>query len=344
MSFPFVSRGARLDRSSGFTLVELLVVMTIIGILVSLLLPAVQRSRESARITQCANNMHQIGLAAITHEQDATFFPTGGWCWGWAGDPDRGFGHRQPGGFFYNLLPFLDAKNLHDMGAGMPDAQKRDAISLATQTPIAMFNCPSRRRAIAYPYIHGSPYANMTKPSVIGRSDYAANGGDNPPGGISFGVSTLSAGDADIPKVLPTMTTNGTSFSPDICLQGTGVCYMLSQVKLANINTGASNLILAGEKYLDPDGYFTGTLGSDDQGWNLGFDYDVIKWGTTSTPPTQDQPGNDLWTSFGSAHSNTAQFVFCDGSVHSIAYTVDPSVFPLLCSRTHNKTIDPSKF
>src|SRR6185295_13979573 len=134
----------------GFTLVELLVVIAIIAILVGFLLPAVQQAREAARRIQCANNLKQIGLAALNHESANKFYPSNGWGWAWVGDPDKGVGPTQPGGWIYNVLPYLEQQALHDSGAGLTGAAKSAALAKMTTTPVAAFNCPSRRKAIAY--------------------------------------------------------------------------------------------------------------------------------------------------------------------------------------------------
>ena len=122
-----------------FTLVELLVVIAIIGILIALLLPAIQAAREAARRTQCKNNLKQIGLAAQNHLNTQKFFPTGGWGYHWVGDPDRGYGMNQPGGWGFTLLPYIEESAIFNMGRGMSGAAKMTAPGQMMATPAPFF-------------------------------------------------------------------------------------------------------------------------------------------------------------------------------------------------------------
>jgi len=176
-----------------FTLVELLVVIAIIGVLVALLLPAVQAAREAARRTQCSNHLKQIALGSQMHIDAHGHLPTCGW--GWVGDPDRGFGRDQPGGWCFNLLPFMEQRNIHAMSAdGEPervtDGQKARAKAMI-ETPVEFFNCPSRRSQGVFENTHPNAPVNAEKPAVIARSDYAANAGDRAPGSAGFGPLLL---------------------------------------------------------------------------------------------------------------------------------------------------------
>ena len=129
----------------GFTLVELLVVITIIGILIALLLPAVQAAREAARLTQCENNLKQVSLAALNHEQVQGWLPSCGWSDYFVGDPNAGFGPLQPGGFLYNLLPYMEQMSLHDLSPNSPRSSVRfgQQSMQMVQTPVTAFTCPT---------------------------------------------------------------------------------------------------------------------------------------------------------------------------------------------------------
>jgi prepilin-type N-terminal cleavage/methylation domain-containing protein len=155
---PMQSSWAR-KRIQGFTLVELLVVIAIIGVLVALLLPAVQAAREAARRTQCINHLKQIGLASINHNDSQGFLPSGGWGWYWVGDPDRGAGKDQPGSWIYHIFPYAELQNLHQLGSdGQSDVitvGQRNGVAQAMETPVSFINCPSRRPAKTYAHPSG---------------------------------------------------------------------------------------------------------------------------------------------------------------------------------------------
>ncbi|MEE8452584.1 MAG: DUF1559 domain-containing protein [Thermoguttaceae bacterium] len=337
---------------AGFTLVELLVVITIIGILIALLLPAIQAAREAGRRTTCKNNVGQLSKACALHLERHKFFPTGGWAWGWAGEPDRGFTKRQPGGWLYNILPFIEQDALHNKGTGGDRVKGRERA----ETAVSTFYCPSRRRVAGYPYMKpGEEYINIDPPSpTIGRSDYAACGGDNASGGECDwkGPDTYADGKS--------MSDSDWAGHGGTYQNATGVIFRRSEVKDAQITDGFSSTYLLGEKYLTSSYYVTGEGKGSDQGWDVGYDYDTIRW-TNDAPDYMPQQDRALETddlsspksiarinksirAFGSAHSAGFHMAFCDGSVKPIRYSIDADVHRLLGNREDGQAIDGSDF
>ena len=128
-----------------------------------------------------------MGKGAASHVAAVRHFPSGGWGAAWMGDPDGGFGKLQPGGWMYNLLPFMELKSMHDMaktgGTSTVQAtpQKKALISGMCQIPLGVFNCPTRRKLIAYSGDVGieaeGDYVDAGRIPYHARSDYAGCGG-----------------------------------------------------------------------------------------------------------------------------------------------------------------------
>ena len=329
-------------RRGAFTLVELLVVIAIIGILVALLLPAVQSAREAARRLQCANNLKQMGLGAHTHLSAFNHLPAGGWGWGYVGDPDRPTDWKQPGGWMYNLLPYMEQQNLHDMPKGITDKDQRlKATTNMAMVPIGGYHCPSRRAAKLYPHVTAASQdpINANKLEMVSRSDYAAAGGDNevhPASAGTFSVqgpSSYNVGDA-----------SGDVFGKLKDL-ATGIYFPGSALEVQEINDGLSNTLLYGEKYLNPDAYSTGKDGGDNEFALMGDNEDIVRWTGLSTAyqPRQDTNGFGNSKPFGSAHSSGFNGVLADGSVRSFNYSVDREVLRRLGNRRDGLVLDQSK-
>jgi prepilin-type processing-associated H-X9-DG protein len=120
----------------------------------------------------------------------------------------------------------------------------------------------------------------------------------------------------------------------------TGVCYVRSAIKTSEISDGTSNTNLYGEKSLDAQYYNTGLGPADNQSMYSGQDWDNVRTANAAYPPMQDRLGANLYYSFGSAHPSGCQFVFCDGSVHSISYNVDGVVHARLGNRRDGEAVD----
>jgi prepilin-type N-terminal cleavage/methylation domain-containing protein len=304
----------RLRRA--FTLVELLVVIAIIGVLIALLLPAVQSAREAARRTQCANHLKQLGLAFHGHLSMWDTFPTGGGYYGatrkkTAGGTPVGF-KEQTWSWGYQILPLLEQQQLFDH----PDDK------FVAGTPIEMYFCPSRRPPVA---ISAGPW--QSRKELRAQNDYAGNAGsprrqdkDDRP---SLGATgRLSKGK------------NGVIRSNDY-----------EPVNASSIEDGMSNTFLLGEKRLNYMFAESENQAGDNDGYVGGYQEDVVRWGYYV--PAPDYNGAHLKSNqlhpknyqFGGPHPGVVLMLYCDGSVHPISYDVKLETFRALSIRNDGDVV-----
>jgi prepilin-type N-terminal cleavage/methylation domain-containing protein len=319
MSLSLQARGVAQRRA--FTLVELLVVIAIIGILVALLLPAIQMAREAARRNDCRNQLKQFAVAAHNHLDATKVFPSGGHGWGYAGDPNTGIGKTQVGGWTYQILPYIEYNDTYILGKGLPIAARKKAIKTAIETVIPLYFCPTRRRPAAVVYTHGTSYENADRPSVIVRNDYVASAGSD-----KAGIQPRLNTDADFKNA---------------SLNGITLCG--KEVKVKGVTDGLSKTLLYGEKALNLAKLedYNGDH-DNDQGWDLGYDWDIIRW-TDQAPVPDLNLTNQDWgpfrNCFGSSHPAGLQVAMADSSVHSISLEINVRLFRILGSRNDNQIL-----
>ena len=279
--------------TGGFTLVELLVVIAIIGILVALLLPAVQAAREAARRTQCVNHLKQIGLAMVSHAEQHILYPMGRGPFFGADEEPPGLNDQYSVSWAYRLLPFLEEHAIHD--AWDPtERHDSDANIVTFRSPVAVFFCPTRRPPAADRDFHNQG-GTTARPGVAAGSDYAGNAGPWTQYGNEVG------------EVDPTRS---------------GVLYTFSRVKPSKVIDGTSNTLAVGEKHIPPgdDHIEQGdtAIFSGDSPWTI-FRATALGFPTSPFDPERSK--------FGSEHIRSAHFVFLDGHVRSLDYSTSIDVF-----------------
>jgi hypothetical protein len=306
-------------RIAGLTLLEVVIVLAICGMLLQLMLPAVQAAREAARQLHCANNLRQIGLAIGSHHDAFARYPSGGWHFTWVGEPERGTGRDQPGSWIFNLLDYFDQPTLRRAGWAQTGAARDAALAGRCRTPLGLFVCPTRRDAAAYPQTwNRQPWTRggqLQEPlDWSAKSDYAANVGDGPSTEFDWrwlGPESLEAGD-DPTFVWPSRD------------EYTGIIFGRSQVRQRQVRDGLSQTYLVAEKYLDPLHYETGEDFGDNENLFAGFNNDVCR--TTIVPPRRDQAALDWRNGFGSAHAHSWRALMCDLTVRALRYDLDPEI------------------
>jgi type II secretory pathway pseudopilin PulG len=305
-------QSCRARPRGGTTLMELLVVLGIVAVLMGLLLPAVQKVRESANRLSCENNLKQIGLALLQfHDVYGVFPSNGGWnpkqtildvngqptyvftkdndvpfafYWG-VGEPGVS-PWQQSGSWAYSILPFIEQQNVYSQRAWT------EAVKI--------YVCPSRRQALPQLVVsdeHGSYWGGGW---VWGKIDYAGNR-------LLFPNRPYCMG-------------------------------------LRAITDGTSQTLLVGEKAMAPQDYSSGTWYWDEPFFMGGSD-GTVRDGTRILQDSRAlEEGCQYRRNWGSAHIAGAQFVFADGSVHQVFYATPQNVVAALLTPAGGEVVNDDFF
>jgi prepilin-type N-terminal cleavage/methylation domain-containing protein len=285
----------------GFTLIELLVVIAIIAVLIALLLPAVQQARESARRTQCKNNLKQLGLALHNYENTSKLLPPGyitgasttvaGYSWGCM------------------ILPYMEQSTIYN-------SINFNAAAGSLPQQLSAWKCPSDPNSIGlstYNSVTGSQNngvwtTNPTVPSTNNaKSNYVGNGGS---AGLSIGA-------------------------------GNGVFFINSNIQLAAVTDGLSNTFFGGERHQGLGSAAWGVAVADDSWDNVNNVVVVGGAGNTGRQVLGCGASNLQKSSsgFGSMHVGGCHMLLGDGAVRFVSENVYLPTFQNLCARNDGNVV-----
>jgi prepilin-type N-terminal cleavage/methylation domain-containing protein/prepilin-type processing-associated H-X9-DG protein len=301
---------------SGFTLVELLVVIAIIGILVAMLLPAVQAARESARRLQCGNNLKQIGLAILNYESQNGTLPTSVAHYDEGGIQGTGFG------WSVGILPHLEQQALYQAldytgtafpaGKGAFNAQNHQYI----KQPLAIYRCPSDSpRQLVKTNVWQAVPANLP----LAVANYAGVIGPH-----DVGDASVFGGEDDCHN----FTVSGKKRCSGVLWRHS----IMAPVKVFSYRDGASNTFLVGEVLPDYDDFVVWAISNG-------------MWSSTHAPLNYTPPPPlNAWDwvnqrGFRSRHAGGAQFVFADGHVTFVSDSIDMTTYRGLSTRDGGEVV-----
>ena len=313
----------RLSKS-GFTLVELLVVIAIIGILIALLLPAVQAAREAARRSQCTNNLKQCGLGLHNYNDTYKILPPGAFYGGTVAD---GIGFR--GSLLTRILPFVEQEALYDMFDFRTSTDNQvastafsDGNTLLTSVAIPVFLCPS-----------DNSFRKLgSTPSQVSVANY--HGSMGPTNSMSNN-SGCSCTEVSVWSAYSRKSPNTAADNPAGVFTRLGWSY---QCAFQDVRDGLSNTIFMGEVRVDCSGHVRNGWSRSNR-WGM---YTQIPINYDSCYESQAAAEADGMTGcnarcnwntevgFKSLHPGGANFLFGDGSVHFLPETIDHWMYQYL--------------
>jgi prepilin-type processing-associated H-X9-DG protein len=320
-------------------------VIAIIGILVALLLPAIQAAREAARRSQCQNNVKQWSLACLLHMDTHKALPSGGWEGIFNAEVPRQLSGGSPEvldeqswGWMYQVMPFIEGQNIWSHQSDL--VINRDGPAEAV--------CPSRRPRTLHTFW-------VTAGEML--SDYSGNGGDTDPDpseSWNTGLTPLTTG-VDARATSKPVRQTGTIITHHRGFRQAGILRN-PLISTKHITDGTSHTLLLAEKYVPSNAYLGGAWG-DNFPWTRGSEWEGIRFAYPVNPadPNSDLLRNDTPHNgqvnargeltcthcyiFGAAHPGGLNAGFADGSTRVIRYDIDATTFKRMANRQDGQSI-----
>lgn len=303
------------NRRHAFTLVELLVVIAIIGILIGMLLPAVQQVREAARRTQCKNNMRQVGLATLNFESSNMELPFA------TRDRKHDDNRDTWSTGFIQVLPFLERD---DIASRWDPNERRNSNddpdgdgftnAMLTQMKIATYTCPTMTPPAGELFENRAPCSYLFSAGTQDTALLHYAGG--------YGIAEPVFDGA----VIPTRHNPSKNTSPNYRIETT----------MGSLSDGSSNTFLLGETDFTPRG-----VSSTEYGGVWAFGYIGYSWGTTFHPFNKHDHDSRVYGGFRSEHPGGGNFVRCDGSVSFLSEGIDEIAYNSFATRAGGEVVEP---